>query len=142
MQKDPISNNSSQVADVLRDGMITGRWRDTPSGRDQLADELGVSHTTMEAAMRCLAKKGMLVSQGAGKRRLIVLSERSVVPRDFRVMFLPYESLSPGLPQVLDLMDQLRKASFAVEAAPHSLLDLDMDVKRIARLVAQNPADA
>jgi DNA-binding LacI/PurR family transcriptional regulator len=99
-------------------------------------------HTTMEAAMRRLSKEGLLVSQGAGRRRLIVLSERSVVPRDYRVNFLPYESMSPGIPQVLDLLAQLRKAGFAVEAAPKSLLELGMDVKRIARLVQQNPADA
>jgi DNA-binding LacI/PurR family transcriptional regulator len=137
-----FSNVTDQVVDLLRDGIRSGRWRDTLPGRDQLAGELGVSHTTVEAAMRRLAKEGMLVSQGAGKRRRIVLSECHVVPRDFRVHFLSYESFSPGLPQVLDLLGQLRKAGFAVEAAPKSLLDLDMDVNRVARLVQQNPADA
>ncbi len=92
--------------------------------------------------MRRLAKEGLLVSQGAGKRRRIVLSGRSLVPRDFKVHFLSYESLSPGLPQVLDLMDQHRKAGFIIEAAPKSLLDLNMDVKRVAQHVQQNPADA
>jgi len=142
MQRKTFSNVTDQVVEVLREGMLSGRWRDFLPGRDQLAGDLGVSHTTMEAAMRCLAKEGLLVSQGVGKRRRIVLSGCNVVPRDFRVHFLPYESLSPGLPQVLDLMEQLRKAGFAVESAPKSLLDLDMDVKRVARLVQQNPADA
>lgn len=142
MARSSFSNVTDQVVDLLRDGMVSGRWRDTLPGRDQLAGELGISHTTMEAAMRRLTKEGLLVSQGAGRRRRIVLSECSVVPRDFRIHFLSYESMSPGLPQVLDLLTQLRKAGFAVEAAPKSLLDLDMDVKRIARLVQQNPADA
>jgi DNA-binding LacI/PurR family transcriptional regulator/biotin operon repressor len=137
-----FSNVTDQVVERLREGMHSGRWQGSLPGRDQLAGELGVSHTTMEAAMRRLTKEGLLVSQGTGKRRLIVLSECTVVPRDFRVLFLSYESLSPGLPQVLDLLDQLRKTGFAVEAAPKSLLDLDMDVKRVARLVQQNPADA
>jgi DNA-binding LacI/PurR family transcriptional regulator len=142
MQGNSFSNVTDQVVELLREGMLSGRWQGTLPGRDQLAGELGVSHTTMEAAMRRLTKEGLLVSQGTGKRRRIVLSGRSVVPRDYRILFLPYESDVPGLPQVLDLMDQLRKAGFAVEAAPKSLLDLDMDVKRIARLVQQNPADA
>lgn len=142
MPRSSFSNVTDQVVDLLREGMLSGRWRGTLPGRDQLADELGVSHTTMESAMRRLAKEGLLVSQGTGKRRRIVLSECSAVPRDFRIHFLSYESMSPGLPQVLDLLAQLRKAGFAVEAAPKSLLDLDMDVNRVARLVQQNPADA
>jgi DNA-binding LacI/PurR family transcriptional regulator/biotin operon repressor len=142
MSHSSFSTMTDQVADLLREGMLSGRWQDTLPGRDQLAVELGVSHTTMEAAMRRLTKEGLLVSQGTGKRRRIVLSECHVVPRDFRVHFLSYESFSPGLPQVLDLLGQLRKAGFAVEATPKSLLDLDMDANRVARLVQQNPADA
>ncbi|MCE9520211.1 MAG: substrate-binding domain-containing protein [Verrucomicrobia bacterium] len=137
-----FSNVTEQVVNLLREGMLSGRWRGTLPGRDQLAGELGVSNTTMEAAMRRLAKEGMLVSQGTGKRRRIVLSEGNVVPRDYRVNFLSYESFSPGLPQVLDLLAQLRKAGFAVDFAPKSLLDLGMDVKRVAQHVQQNPADA
>lgn len=142
MARRSFANVTDQLTDLLREGMISGRWRDTLPGRDQLAGELGVSHTTMEAAMRRLTKEGLLVSRGAGKRRRIVLSGCNVVPRDYRIHFLPYESLSPGLPQVLDLLAQLRKAGFAVESAPKSLLDLGMDVKRVAQLVQQNPADA
>jgi DNA-binding LacI/PurR family transcriptional regulator len=142
MKNRSFSTVTEQVVTLLRDGIRSGRWRDTLPGRDQLARELGVSHTTMEAAMQCLSKEGMLESQGAGKRRRIVMSVSDVIPRDFRINFLSYESFSPGLPQVMDLMEQLRKAGFAVEAAPQSLLDLNMDVKRIVRLVDQNPADA
>jgi len=142
MANGSFSNLTDQVADLLREGMFSGRWQGTLPGRDQLAKELGVSHTTMEAAMRRLTKEGLLASQGSGKRRRITVSESDMVPRDFRVHYLSYESMSPGIPQVLDLMAQLRKAGFAVEDAPKSLLDLDMDVKRIAGLVQQNPADA
>lgn len=137
-----FSNLTDQVADLLREGMFSGRWQGTLPGRDQLAKELGVSHTTMEAAMRRLTKEGLLTSQGSGKRRRITVSESDMVPRDFRIHYLSYESMSPGIPQVLDLMVQLRKASFVVEDAPKSLLELDMDVNRIAKLVQQNPADA
>jgi DNA-binding LacI/PurR family transcriptional regulator/DNA-binding transcriptional regulator YhcF (GntR family) len=142
MPKGAFSNVTDQVVEFLREGMLSGRWRDTLPGRDQLAVELGVSHTTMEAAMRRLTKEGLLASQGSGKRRRIMVSESDLVPRDFRIHYLSYESMSPGIPQVLDLMAQLRKAGFAVKDAPKSLLELNMDVNRIARLVQQNPADA
>lgn len=138
----PIRSVTNQTVEILRDGMRTGRWKDTLPGRQRVADELGVSHQTVEEAMRRLAKEGWLVSEGPGKRRRIILPEGHAVPRDFRVVYLAYESMNPGLPLVLDLLEQLRKAGFAVETAPKSLLDLDMDVKRIARLVQQHPADA
>ncbi|HEX5789720.1 MAG TPA: substrate-binding domain-containing protein [Luteolibacter sp.] len=133
---------TNQAVEILREGMRTGRWKDTLPGRERLAEELGVSHQTIEQAMRLLAKEGWLKSQGPGRRRRIILPEGNAVPKDFRVMYLSYESMNPGLPQALDLLEQLRKAGFAVEVAPKSLLDLDMDVKRVARLVQQNPADA
>lgn len=142
MNNRPFASVTDQLVEFLRDGMRSGRWRDTLPGRDQLALELGVSHTTMETAMRRLTKEGALVSQGAGKRRRIVLAECDVVPQDFRINFLPYESSTPGLPQVMDLLEQLRKAGFAVEATPKSLLELNMEVGRVARHVQQNPADA
>jgi DNA-binding LacI/PurR family transcriptional regulator/biotin operon repressor len=142
MLRGNFPNITDQVVEILREGMLSGRWRETIPGRDQLAAELGVSHTTMEAAMRRLTKEGFLASQGSGKRRRIIVSESDLVPRDFRIHYLSYASMSPGIPQVLDLMAQLRKAGFTVEDAPKSLLELDMDVNRIARLVQQNPADA
>jgi DNA-binding LacI/PurR family transcriptional regulator len=131
-----------QVVEALRDGMLSGRWKDTLPGRQRLAQELGVSHQTVEEAIRRLSKDGILASQGPGKRRKIVLTNASVVPRVFRVNFLSYESMNPGLPQVLDLLEQLRKAGFAVNVAPKSLVDLNMDLKRVARMVQQYPADA
>lgn len=136
-----IRSVTNQAMEILRDGMRTGRWQNTLPGRQRLADELGVSHQTVEEAMRRLAREGWLISEGPGKRRRIILPEGNAIPRDFRVVYLSYESMTPGLPQELDLLEQLRKAGFAVETTPKSLLDLDMDVKRVARLVQQNPAD-
>jgi DNA-binding LacI/PurR family transcriptional regulator/biotin operon repressor len=142
MSDGSIRSLTNQAVEILRNGMLTGRWQDTLPGRERLAEEIGVSHQTIEGAMRRLAKEGMLISQGPGRRRRIILPEGNIVPRDFRVCFLSYESLSHGLPQVLDLLAQLRNAGFAIDSASKSLLDLDMDVKRVARFVMQNPADA
>lgn len=137
-----LSNLTDQVAEILRDGMLSGRWRDSLPGRDQLAAELGVSHTTMEAAMRKLAMEGMLVSQGAGKRRRIVLPEDGPVPRHFRVCILLYELLDGTSPYISDMLDRLKSAGLTADLATKSLLDLGMEAKRVARFVEKNPADA
>jgi DNA-binding LacI/PurR family transcriptional regulator len=129
-------------SDSRADGMRSGRWRDTLPGRDQLAVELGVSHTTMEAAMRRLTKEGLLVSQGTDKRWRIVLSRVQCGAAGLPSACFPTNHRVRDFPQAMDLLAQLRKAGFAVESAPKSLLDLDMDVKRVARLVQQNPTDA
>ena len=142
MSPSSFSNVTDQVVEVLRDGMLGGRWRGTLPGRDQLAGELGVSHTTMEAAMRRLAKEGMLVSQGTGKRRRIVLPEGDFQPRHFRVRFLAYESVDRTAPHVIDLLDRLNRNGFTPKLAAKTLLDLKMDAKRVARFVQSVPADA
>lgn len=122
--------------------MLSGRWRDSLPGRDQLAAELGVSHTTMEAAMRKLAMEGMLVSQGAGKRRRIVLPTGNHIPRHFRVRILAYEPADRCVPHVIDLLDQLNKNGFTTKFAEKSLLELKMDSQRVARFVRKVQADA
>ena len=43
-----FSSLTDQVTDLLRQGMAEGRWRETLPGRDQLAEELGCSHWTVE----------------------------------------------------------------------------------------------
>jgi DNA-binding LacI/PurR family transcriptional regulator len=142
MQRSPFANVTDQVVALLRDGILAGRWRDTLPGRDQLSTELGVSHTTMEAAMRCLAQEGMLVSQGAGKRRRIILPEGGLMPRHFRVRILAYESVDRSAPHVIDLLERLTREGFSAKIAAKSLLDLGMNVQRVARFVRQVPADA
>lgn len=92
--------------------------------------------------MRRLAKEGMLVSQGVGKRRRIVLPEGEPVPRHFRVRILAYESADRYLPMFMGLLDQLIKNGFTAKLAGKSLLELGMDVKRIARFVQGVPSDA
>jgi DNA-binding LacI/PurR family transcriptional regulator/DNA-binding transcriptional regulator YhcF (GntR family) len=137
-----LSNVTDQVVEILRDGMLSGRWRDTLPGRDQLAVELGVSHTTMEAAMRRLAMEGLLVSQGTGKRRRIVLPSGSTIWRHFKLSILVYESADRYSPLLMGLLDQLNKNGITAKFAAKSLLDLGMDAKKVSRFVRSVPSDA
>lgn len=137
-----LSNVTDQTAEILREGMLSGRWRGTLPGRDQLAGELGVSHTTMESAMRRLAMEGLLVSQGTGKRRRIVLPAGKTIGRHFRVRVLTYEPEDRSSPLFVGLLDQLHNKGFTAKLAAKSLLELGMDVKRVARFIRGVPSDA
>lgn len=133
---------TDQVLEVLREGMLSGRWRGTLPGRDRLAKELGVSHRTVEQAMRRLAKEGLLASQGPGRRRRIVLPEGEIQPRHFRLRVLAYDPSDRALPFFGELLGQLKARGFTADFTTKTLLDLGMDVKRVARFVHKVPADA
>jgi len=133
---------ADQVTKALKEGMLSGRWRDTLPGRNRLAADLGVSHKTVETVMRRLAEEGWLVSQGSGQRRRILLPKGQSMRRELRVRILPYDRESRLLPYSLELLDQLRMAGFAAGFAMKTQTDLGMDAKRVARFVAKTPADA
>lgn len=137
-----FSTVTDQVTQLLREGMVQGRWRGTLPGRDRLATELGVNHKTVEAAMRQLAAEGLLESQGPGQRRRIVLPEGLVETRSLRVRILLYERKDIGAREELEVLAELDRAGFAVGFAQKSLHDLGMDPGRVARFVAKTQADA
>ncbi len=64
---------TDQVAGHLRAEILRGRWSGMIPGKHQLAAELGINNKTVEAALRQLEKAGLLLAQGAGRRRLIHL---------------------------------------------------------------------
>ncbi|MFU8848086.1 MAG: substrate-binding domain-containing protein, partial [Opitutales bacterium] len=131
-----------QAADVLRQGIMAGRWRETLPGRARLAVELGCSHRTAESALRCLLQEGLLVSEGAGRRRRIELPAAGLQPHGLRVRMLLYEPASRHLDYLVELMHRLREAGHQVDFVEKSLIDLGMEVKRVARYVQTIEADA
>ena len=142
MKRSGFSTLTDQVVELLREWMLSGRWRGTLPGRDRLAGELGVSHRTVEQAMRRLAKEGLLASQGPGRRRRIVLPEGELQPRHFRLRVLGYDPSDRAQPFFGELLDQLKTRGFTADFATKALFDLGMDVKRVARFVRKVPADA
>lgn len=127
---------------MLRQGMIEGRWLGTLPGRDRLAEELGCCHWTVEEAMQRLAKEGLLVSQGAGRRRRIELSHSAIKPRALRVAILPYEPADRKSDYLLELVHRLKEAGHDAGFAAKTLTDLKMDVRRIAKFAGTIEADA
>jgi len=122
--------------------MILGRWRDTLPGRDRLAEELGCSNSTVEEAMQRLSREGLLVSQGAGKRRRIVLPEGVKSNRAMRVSLLLYEQSDRKTYYLLAMISRLRDAGHDANFADKTMHDLGMNAKRIARYVEASDSDA
>jgi DNA-binding LacI/PurR family transcriptional regulator len=131
-----------QVAAHLREEILRGQWSGTIPGRGELAAELGINTTTVEAALRLLEKEGLLAGQGAGRRRKIVLPEELAKPPGLRVAILLYEQSDQTLDYLIDCKNKLEAAGQTVFYAPSHLTELKMDVRRLARMVEKTEADA
>jgi hypothetical protein len=134
---------AEQVGNHLRAELFRGAWGGLMPGGSRLATELGVGRDTVEAALLILEKERLLVPQGAGRRRRIELPEGKVV-NPLRVAILDYEppEVVLALGYMTDLVHRLRAAGHSVFFAEKCLLELGMDVGRVAPLVRRTEADA
>jgi len=134
---------AEQVGEHLRAELCRGAWGGRMPGGSRLAVEPGVGRDTVEAALRLLEQLGMLVPQGAGRRRRIVLPDGKAV-RPLRVAILDIDPQSVALADgyVADLLHRLGEAGHSVFFADKCLQELHMNVGRVARLVRQTGADA
>lgn len=133
---------SEQVAVHLRDEVLAARWSGTMPGRNRLALELGVNRKTVEAALRQLEHEGLLVGQGAGSKRRIVLPKGSTAVRPLQVAILDYDPLPQTHGYMTELRNLLEKAGHTAFLTPKSLTELGMKVSRVRRLVETVEADA
>lgn len=136
-----ILSAAAQVAVHLRREVEQGHWSGCMPGVGWLAAELGVNHKTVEAALRQLEGEGLLAGQGPGRRRLIVPPDGKSA-RPLRVAILTYESADRFLTYIVELQHAMTEAGHATVFSGKSLIELEMDVARIGRLVKQTEADA
>lgn len=137
-----IRTGAEQVADHLRREIMSGRWKETIPGIHQLADELGVNHKTVKAALSLLEIDKLVVSQGPGRRRRIDRTNQSGTPHHLRICILTGDADTKTRDYMLNLHHELGAAGHQVFFAPGSLEELRMDLKRVMRLVNQVDADA
>lgn len=130
-----------QLANYLRELIISGELGETMPGIRKLAGILGVSSNTVSAAIEQLSMDLLLVPQGHGKRSKIATIEEMNKPT-FRLTMLPYERADVEIDYVVEIQRRLREAGHSVTIADKSLVDLAMKVERIARLVDQTETDA
>lgn len=144
---------TEQVAAYLRGEMLRGKWGGKLPGTPRLAEHLGVNCKTVAAALRSLEREGLLVGQGAGRKRLIVLPDANVA-QPMRVGILVYEPADFRLEYIVEIRHALAEAGHDViliselrraqveEGNPNALIDPARRVARVSRLVKQTAADA
>lgn len=130
-----------QVTGYLREGLARGQWRGAMPGVHALSAELRVNRKTVEAALQRLENQRLLEPQGAGKRRRIV-ETKHFAPPSLRVAILLWEADDVRVHYIVELRHLLLEAGHTVIFPERSLLDLKMDVRRVARLVEKTRAEA
>jgi DNA-binding LacI/PurR family transcriptional regulator len=132
---------TEQVATYLREELLRGRWSGEMPGQKKLAKLLGVSAQTVELALGVLEKDGVLVGQGTGRRRRILLPENHVPPA-LRVAVLAFDSPAREGDYMIELCHQLEMAGHVPFFTAKNLDELGSDVGRVARFVKKTEADA
>lgn len=136
----PLSNVDQLVAHLkaeIRDGSLSG----TMPGIAALVETLGIGTKTAVAALKILEQEGLTVAQGMRRGRKIVLTEDLGV-RPMRVGLLLYSAEDAKSHYILELLHRTKTEGHFATVAPKTMVGLGMDVNRIARFVASNPADA
>ena len=136
-----VLSASEQVAGYLRENLLCGTWTGTMPGEDRLVAQLGVGRNTIKMALRHLEQEGLLVGQGAGRRRKIVLPEDHA-PRGLRVAVLFYEKGDEANDLCTRFQNKLKAAGHTVVHAPKNLTDLGGNLRRLARMIEGTGADA
>lgn len=131
-----------QVAAHLRREIEGNRLDEMMPGVLRLEVQLGVNRKTVEAALRILETDGLLVPQGAGKRRRIVRLTETENRKSLRVAILLYCKEDGHNSYMVDLRHQLQEAGNCAFHPPKTLMDLHMDAGRVARLVRETAADS
>jgi DNA-binding LacI/PurR family transcriptional regulator len=131
-----------QVAVHLRQEIADGRLEGVMPGVLRLEAELGVNRKTVEAALRMMEKEGLLIPQGAGKRRSIVRMGEMEKTKKLRVAIILYCKDDLHESYIVDLRHKLQEAGHTAFHPSKTLMDLHMEAGRVARMVGETVADA
>lgn len=132
---------ADQVTEHLRSEILRGRWSSTLPGKHQLAAELGVNNKTVEGALKQLEKTGLLLPQGAGRKRLINTPRRRSTSRALRIAILLNDhKIDEKTNIVMEIKHALAAARHTIVTLPKSLTTLRFDPKLVAALVRKTEA--
>jgi DNA-binding LacI/PurR family transcriptional regulator len=137
-----ILSVSDQIVAHLRSEILSGKWRGLMPGRNELARLFDVGISSVEDALRQLETEGLLAAQGAGRQRRIVENAQGARRRQLRIAILSYESSSLRGGIFSEVAHELREVGHDAFFTNTSLLEMDMNVRRVAKLVKQTEADA
>lgn len=130
-----------QVAEHLRGEILRGAFPGEMTGIYRLAAGLVTNHKTVNAALLQLEKEGLLVSQGNGRPRKIVLPEGGSDRRSLRVAILKYDAVESMDRYSPELLHSLLHAGHAAFFSGKSLVEMGMNLDRIIAHVKRTDAD-
>ncbi|MCU0797194.1 MAG: substrate-binding domain-containing protein [Akkermansiaceae bacterium] len=142
MQSIRILSAAEQVARHLEQEILNGSLDGALPGVHRLAQDLGVNHKTVEAALLILETEGLLIPRGAGRRRQIVRQVVNEKVRPLRVAILLFSKEDRNEGYMVDLRHTLREGGHLAFHPSNSLMEMGMKPERVARLVGRTPADA
>lgn len=131
-----------QLTNHLEQGILHGHWRDSMPGVHHLAKEYQVNKKTVEAALLALEKRGLLVAQGQGRRRRIVLPGGDLHQAKLRIGLMVFNRSARRASYMLELRHLLESDGHSPFYAEKSLNQLRLNVDRVKRFVQQTGADA
>ena len=139
-----VFSASEQVARHLEEELQRGTWKGTMPGAPLLAAELGIDPKTAEAALRLLERRGLLVPQGAGRRRRIELPEGTEQGplRPLRVGILLSDPAARRLDYLGELQHGLVQTGHNAYFTRKTLMEMDMNAQRVRRHLEKDEADA
>lgn len=111
-------------------------------GRLEVAAELGVSDQTAESGLIILEKEGILVPQGAGRRRRIELPKGVLVTPSLRVAILVGEPDDRRRDYLVAIKHELAEAGHSAFFTPWYMPELGINVRAISRKLERTEADA
>lgn len=137
MENFSIQTPSEQVANHLRAELLKERWSGKMPGTPVLAKELGINHKTVGLALKHLEQEGLLVGQGQGRPRMIVLPENHIQPT-LRVGLLDWGAHS------LDrrLTHDLEQVPYTIVTSSKTLEEINSDINRLKKHVQSVNVDA
>ena len=142
MAKIRLLSSAGQAAEFLRMEIMNGNIRNIMPGVLRLERELGINRKTVDSALYKLEKEGILVGQGVGRRRKIVLPKGAASVRSLTIGILIGDRSDRNVDYLIELRHELEVVGHRVIYSSKSMSELDMDQRRIARLVKRTSVDA
>lgn len=132
---------AEQLVAHIRQSISLGELSGAMPGIRKLAKTLGVSSNTVVVALEQLEREGFLEPQGHGRRSKIVIPDNYSKPA-FRVTLLPFERADIQQEYVVEIQRRLKYEGYDVHVAEKSLVDMRLNVNRIARMATKTETDA
>ena len=135
-----IQNASEQVATHLREQIRCGQWVVHMPGVNRLATDLEVARKTVEVALKQLEREGVLIGEGAGKRRKInrLATNRSQI----RIGLMTLGSRVEDRVDLLDVQQLIERDGHVAFFSARSVKEIGDNRRRYRQVIADAQADA